>query len=81
MNTESFWSAVGLHLEKQAAFAIPMSDPEGRRAEQSAYETRAGIPWKLLYSESFETRDEAVSRELYFKTGRGREELDRLCEG
>ena len=40
--------------------------------------TKAGVPWTLLYSESFSTRSEAVRRELYFKTGRGREELERL---
>ena len=31
--------------------------------------------WKLVYFETFETRDEAVLREKYFKTGSGREFL------
>jgi putative endonuclease len=40
--------------------------------------TRSGVPWKLLHSETFETRSEAVKRELYFKTGAGRDELSRI---
>jgi putative endonuclease len=40
--------------------------------------TKAGVPWILLYSEPFSTRAEAVRRELYFKTGRGRDELEHL---
>ncbi|MBI5357374.1 GIY-YIG nuclease family protein [Candidatus Saccharibacteria bacterium] len=35
-------------------------------------------PWKLVYSEDFETRSEAMKREKYFKTGKGRELLDNL---
>jgi predicted GIY-YIG superfamily endonuclease len=37
-----------------------------------------GIPWSLIYMEEFATRSEAVRRERYFKTGRGREELERF---
>jgi len=40
--------------------------------------TRHGIPWALAYSEAYPTRTEAMSRERYFKTGKGRDELDRL---
>jgi predicted GIY-YIG superfamily endonuclease len=40
--------------------------------------TKHGAPWSLIHSESFATRREAVQRELYYKTGRGRDELDRL---
>jgi hypothetical protein len=32
----------------------------------------------VLLSESFLTRDEAVRKERYYKTGRGRDELRRL---
>ena len=42
--------------------------------------TRHGIPWLLAHSESFTTRSEAVSKERYYKTGRGRDELDRLLK-
>ena len=40
--------------------------------------TKHGIPWTLVHSESFPTRAEAAARERYFKTGRGRDELNRL---
>jgi putative endonuclease len=31
------------------------------------------MPWILVYSETFETRIEAMKREKYFKTGAGRD--------
>src|SRR5439155_22084116 len=40
--------------------------------------TKHTAPWNLLNVEIFATRREAVQRELYYKTGRGRDELDRL---
>lgn len=51
------------------------------RRHNAAYSkaTKSGIPWKLIHHEIFETRSEALERERFFKTGRGREELDR-CE-
>jgi putative endonuclease len=43
--------------------------------------TRHGVPWTLVYTEAYPTRAEAFRREQYFKTGRGREELERLIAG
>ena len=40
--------------------------------------TRHGIPWTLAHTETFATRAGAVQRERYYKTGRGREELETL---
>ena len=40
--------------------------------------TKHGVPWILVYSETFASRSEAAQRERYFKTGRGRDELDNL---
>ncbi len=37
--------------------------------------TRKRGPWKLIYSEQFDTRKEAENREKFFKTGKGRELL------
>ncbi len=37
--------------------------------------TKHGVPWKLVHRETFATRAEAVRREAYLKTGRGRDEL------
>ena len=40
--------------------------------------TRHGLPWILVHNERFSTRGEAMRQERYFKTGRGRDELDRI---
>ena len=37
--------------------------------------TKGFRPWKLVYYESFKTREEALLQEKYFKTGSGREFL------
>jgi len=37
--------------------------------------TRANVPWKLVYFEKFTTRIEARTREVFFKSGSGREFL------
>ena len=42
--------------------------------------TRPGVPWILIHCESFSTRAEAVRKERYYKSGRGRDELERLSE-
>ena len=39
--------------------------------------TRHGVPWKIVYRESHRSRSEATKRELYLKTGAGRDELKR----
>ena len=41
--------------------------------------TKHGVPWSLIHSEAFPTRAEAVARELYFKTGAGRDRLDEVA--
>ncbi|MEP7014427.1 MAG: GIY-YIG nuclease family protein [Verrucomicrobiota bacterium] len=40
--------------------------------------TKHGIPWVMVHFESCSTRAEAVKRELYYKTGAGRDEVDRI---
>ncbi|MBQ0787286.1 MAG: GIY-YIG nuclease family protein [Oceanihabitans sp.] len=37
--------------------------------------TKGYIPWELVYFETFKTKQEAILREKYFKTGSGREFL------
>ena len=37
--------------------------------------TKKRGPWELVYSEEFATRTEAVEREKFFKSGKGREFL------
>jgi putative endonuclease len=55
---------------------------DDRLRRHNAGESKAtshGIPWMLFHVEEFLTRSEAMSRERYYKTGRGRDELDRLA--
>src|SRR3954463_14510102 len=40
--------------------------------------TKHGVPRKLIHWERFGTRAEAVQKERYYKTGRGRDELDKI---
>ncbi len=40
--------------------------------------TRRHRPFEVAYSEEFTSREEAETREIYFKSGVGREELKRI---
>jgi putative endonuclease len=40
--------------------------------------TRHGLPWVLSHFESFSNRADAMKKERYYKTGRGRDELNKL---
>jgi putative endonuclease len=42
--------------------------------------TRSRMPWKLIYQEEFATRREAMCREKFFKSGKGREYLKSLLK-
>jgi putative endonuclease len=42
--------------------------------------TKPFRPWKLLYYETFSTREQAREREKYFKTGSGREFINKIIE-
>ncbi len=42
--------------------------------------TKGHMPWKLVYSEKFSTRAEALERERYFKTASGRRYLKKILE-
>jgi len=37
-------------------------------------------PWVLIYSEKFETRSEALKREKFLKSGKGREILNNIIK-
>jgi putative endonuclease len=40
--------------------------------------TKGGIPWRLIYSEQFDTNSEARKREIFLKSGNGRKFLDSI---
>jgi len=44
------------------------------------FSTKTYVPWELVYFEEFLTREEAVSREKYFKSGVGREYLKNIIK-
>jgi len=43
-----------------------------------SFSTKNRGPWDLVHYEEFATLAEAVRRERYFKTGRGREEVTKI---
>jgi putative endonuclease len=57
------------------------SDLKTRLAQHNSDEsisTKHRGPWDLLYYEEFATLAEAMRRERYFKTGKGRDELKKV---
>jgi putative endonuclease len=42
--------------------------------------TKSFRPWKVAYIEVFENKTDAIKKEKYFKTGRGRIEKDRIIQ-
>ena len=43
--------------------------------------TKPYLPWKVLFFESFSTKAEALKREKFFKTGKGREYIKKRPRG
>ncbi|HWY26527.1 MAG TPA: GIY-YIG nuclease family protein [Candidatus Angelobacter sp.] len=57
------------------------SDLEARLVHHNSdqsFSTKHRGPWALMYQEQFATLAEAMRRERYFKTGKGRDELKRI---
>jgi len=51
------------------------SDLERRLSEHNSGKTQSSkpfIPWKIVYYEMFNSRDEAIAREKFLKTSAGR---------
>ena len=42
--------------------------------------TKAGIPWKLMYTEEFETRNEAIKREMELKSWKSHNRVAQLVK-
>jgi putative endonuclease len=53
-----------------------LADRLSRHNSGQSKATKHGAPWRLVHTETFATRSDAVRRERYFKTGKGREDLD-----
>jgi putative endonuclease len=57
------------------------ADPVQRLGQHNAGVTKSTKnrgPWELVYQEEWPTRSEAMRREQYWKSGKGREELKRV---
>ena len=51
-------------------YIVSCSDIEIRLARHNAgatISTKSGRPWKIVYSEEFNSKNEAIKREFYFK--------------
>ena len=56
-------------------------DVDGRLARHNAGQVRAtkyGVPWRVIYQEGFETRQDAYRREMQIKRYKGGEAFKRL---
>ncbi|MEM6822298.1 MAG: GIY-YIG nuclease family protein [Verrucomicrobiota bacterium] len=42
--------------------------------------TKSGIPWEVVHFERFESRSEAMAREKFYKTGKGRQEIKQYLD-
>jgi len=60
--------------------AADLEDRLHRHNTGQSKATRHGAPWVLIHHEQFKTRSEAVRREMFYKTGKGRDMLKRLFE-
>ena len=71
------WYVYVLRSKETDRFYTGMtSDLERRLAEHNSGKTKSSKgyrPWDLFFSEEFETMEEARKRELYLKSGSGRE--------
>ena len=57
-----------------------LEDRLKRHNEGKSKYTKSGIPWKLKYKESFNTRSEVMAREKKIKSSESREQLRRYIE-
>ena len=71
-----------IQSERDGRIYVGMSvNIDVRLKEHNAGKTRSTkgfIPWKLIYKEGFATRPEARKREIYLKSGIGKEFLKSL---
>ena len=76
-----YYVYVLLSLNYQTRYVGSTDDIDRRLKEhnqgKSRY-TKGRKPWKLIYKESYNTKEEALEREKFLKTGKGRELLDEL---
>ena len=70
-----FYAYVLKSIEHDYYYKGHCENPEERLKEHNSGKTlsiRPFIPFKIIYLESFNTREEAIAREKYFKSAAGR---------
>lgn len=73
-----FYTYILLSLENGDLYKGSTEDLHRRFQEHNSGQvkyTSRYMPWKLVYYEEYETRSEALAREKYFKSGKGRQWL------
>ncbi|MCB9282836.1 MAG: GIY-YIG nuclease family protein [Lewinellaceae bacterium] len=59
-----------------------LEDRLARHNQGRSKATKPGAPyWKLMYAEEFQSRKEAVNRELFLKKMKSREFIEKLLSG
>jgi len=64
---------------KRLRFYVGMTErPEVRLKEHNSSKTKSTkryVPWELFFTEKYQSRKEARARELYYKSGSGKEKI------
>jgi putative endonuclease len=70
-----------IRSEKDGRFYVGITEHIERRLKEhnsgKTTSTKSYVPWILFFTESFETRIEARAREVYLKSGIGKEFIKR----
>ena len=84
ISNEMFFVYV-IRSEKDGRFYVGLtSDVEQRVIQHNkgmTFSTKGFRPWKLFFFEEFETREEARKREVYLKSGVGKEYIKTKWSG
>ncbi|MBI5371387.1 MAG: GIY-YIG nuclease family protein [Sphingobacteriales bacterium] len=74
-----------IRSEVDGRFYVGISENTEKRLEQHnkgmTFSTKGYRPWKVFFAEKFETRLEARKREVYLKSGVGKEYIKRKWSG
>jgi putative endonuclease len=58
-----------------------LDDRIKRHNQGRSKSTKTGVPWKLMYSEKFDSKSEAYQREMYIKRMKSRTFIEKLITG
>ena len=76
-----FYVYVLKSLVKDIHYIGHTEDLQNRLKQHNAGKTRftkSAVPWEIIYYEEYPTRNEAITREKFLKSGTGRELLKKL---